>query len=230
MTTEFETKTTHVAAASRRAFLGRIAGLGGAALVAGGLPGLALADERGRIRLRDITTPIVPTRQTTRGADRDFDGNGPIITLGVELFPGRNGRAVFARVIMSARERGGDGSATSIGPLTFEVWRWRPSDGARFVRQIVSRPVTTMRHVSGRGCVGCAQPGRSADGRTFPEDGGMVVTVANRFGGPVREVTLLGDTAGDDISRDRNPHGDTSIRRISFHEVDVIFTDRLVRR
>ncbi|MEX0955477.1 MAG: hypothetical protein WDZ83_09725 [Rhizobiaceae bacterium] len=173
------------------------------------------------LELTDITTPIVP--QAVLRGDREFDGNGPVIVVGVALSVERNGRAIFAAVEMSAREIGGDGSHTAIGPLRFLVWRWHPSDGARFVERINSETIATIRHTSGAGCVfGCAFIGPA-------EDGALIVTVRGRDGGLIRDIRLLGDTAGDDISTDNNPHGDTSIRRIRFNTVDVTFTDRLVR-
>ena len=178
--------------------------------------GVAAADP---LDLDDITTPIVP--QAVLRGDREFDGNGPVIVVGVQLSVERNGRAIFATVEMSAREIGGDGSHTAIGPLRFMVWRWRPADGARFVERINSPTVSTIRHTSGAGCsFGCAFIGPA-------EDGALIVNVAGN--GPVRDVRLLGDTAGDDISTDNNPHGDTSIRRIRFNTIDVTFTNTLIR-
>ena len=171
------------------------------------------------LTLNDINTPIVP--QAVLHGDREFDGHGPVIVVAVGLTVERGGRAIFATVEMSAREIGGDGSHTAIGPLRFLVWRWRPSDGARFVQRINSQTVATIRHTSGAGCVfGCAFIGPA-------EDGALIVTVRGPDGGLVRDIRLLGDTAGDDISTDANPHGDTSIRRIRFNEIDVTFTDRL---
>jgi len=217
------TSTVHRPPCIRTVFarLRRLAFAGLAGLAAAGATlSPTLADERGQIEPRTIDRAIVPTN-VERG-DRDFDGKGPIITVGTRLFVGRNGRAVFAEVIMSAREDGGDGSRTSIGPLTFEVWRWQPTDGARFVREITSPTISTVRFRSGPGCapIGCALIGAA-------EDGGLIVTVNGN--GPVRDIRLLGDTLGDDISTDNNPHGDTSIRRIRFNPVNVIFTDSLVR-
>ena len=40
---------------------------------------------------------------------------------------------------------------------------------------------------------------------------------------PPPPITLLGDTAGDDIPTDANPSGDTSIRAIRFNRIDVTF-------
>lgn len=173
------------------------------------------------LTLDDITTPIVP--QAVLRGDREFNGNGPVIVVGVGLSVERNGRAIFATVEMSARETGGDGSHTAIGPLRFLVWRWRPVDGARFVERINSQTVATIRHTSGAGCsFGCAFIGPA-------EDGALIVTVRGPAGSLIRDIDLLGDTAGDDISTDNNPHGDTSIRRIRFYTIDVTFTDTLVR-
>lgn len=183
---------------------------------------IPLSDARADpLELNDIITPIVP--QTVLRGDREFDGNGPVIVVGVGLSVERNGRAIFATVEMSAREIGGDGSHTAIGPLRFLVWRWRPSDGARFVERINSETIATIRHESGPACLfGCAFIGPA-------EDGALIVTVRGRPGGLIRDIRLLGDTIGDDISTDSNPHGDTSIRRIRFNTIDVTFTDRLVR-
>ena len=189
-----------------------------------GLGSFAYADGHiGTVQLRDISSPIVPT-SARRGADRDFDGNGPIMTLGTRLFVGRGGRAVFAEVFFSAREDGGDGSATSIGPVTFEVWRWRPSDGPNFVARIIDDPVVTTRLPAASGCgpIGCATIGPA-------EDGGLILTHRDRADTYLRDVTYLSDTMGDDISTDNNPHGDTSIRRIRFDDITVEFTNQLAR-
>ncbi len=180
----------------------------------------ALAQDRGTITLRDLTADIVPT-SARPGADRDFDGNGPILVLGTELTIGRGGRAVFASVIFSAREDGGDGTATSIRTAPTEVWRWQPSDGARFVSRILTNPIVTTRLRAVPGCapIGCAIIGPS-------EDGGMILTQRD-LPGYLSTVTYLGDTTGDDISTDNNPHGDTSIRNISFDPLPVEFSTRL---
>ncbi|MFN3207810.1 MAG: hypothetical protein ACE369_02185 [Roseovarius sp.] len=176
--------------------------------------------EEGTIALRDLTADIVPTAARP-GADRDFDGNGPILTLGTELTIGRGGRAIFASVIFSAREDGGDGTATSIRTAPTEVWRWQPSDGARFVSRILVDPVVTTRLRAVPGCapIGCAIIGPS-------EDGGMILTQRD-LPGYLASVTYLGDTTGDDISTDPNPHGDTSIRNISFDPIRVEFSNQL---
>lgn len=165
------------------------------------------------LTLRDITTAIVPTRVLE--GDREFDGNGPILDTRVELTIERSGRAIFANVTFSAREDGGDGSLTEIGPVRFEVWRWNPSD-SHFVLSINSPTVSTISHHSAPGCglLGCGVLGPS-------EDGGLIVTVAPDTPGPVRDITLLGDTTGDDISTDDNPEGDTSIRGIRFNPIEV---------
>ncbi|MEO1138902.1 MAG: hypothetical protein AAFW87_05540 [Pseudomonadota bacterium] len=179
-----------------------------------------LAQEIGTIDLRDLTNDIVPT-SARPGADRDFDGNGPIMSLGTELTIGRGGRAVFVSVIFSAREDGGDGTATSIRTRPMEVWRWKPEDGPRFVSRIITDPIATtrLRAVPGCGPIGCGTIGPA-------EDGGLILTQSD-LPGYLNAVTYLSDTLGDDISTDQNPHGDTSIRNISFDAITVEFSDRL---
>ena len=51
-----------------------------------------------------------------------------------------------------------------------------------------------------------------------------MMTVDADSTGPVQMVRLIGDTMGDDISDDSNPHGDTSIRAIVFNPLAVEFT------
>lgn len=180
----------------------------------------AIAQDTGMIQLRDLTADIVPT-SARAGADRDFDGNGPIMVLGTELTIGRGGRAIFASVLFSAREDGGDGTATSIRTRPVMVWRWQPSDGARFVSRILTDPIATTRLRAVPGCapIGCATIGPA-------EDGGLILTQRD-LPGYLESVTYLSDTTGDDISTDQDPHGDTSIRNISFDDIRVEFTDRL---
>ena len=172
-----------------------------------------------RITLNDITEAIVPTLNLS--GDRDFDGNGPIMDIDVELTIERGGRAIFAHINFSAHEDGGDNSRTEIGPVNFLVWRWRPSDGLHFVHAINSPTRSSIRHRSAPGCgVPCATVGR-VESEFEVEDGGLITTVVSETPGPVRDITLLGDTTGDDISTDDDPHGDTSIRRIRFNQIDV---------
>ena len=171
------------------------------------------------ITLRHITTPIVPTSNPT--GDRDFGGNGPRMTVGVELSIERGSRADFAHVPFSARELGGDGSFTQIGPVPVLVWRWEDESCLRLVEAINSQTFTVLSHDSGSGCgFGCARIGAQADG-------GALVTVVPRDPGPIVDVTLHGDTSGDDISTDDDPHGDTSIRAIRFRPIDVTFAPSL---
>ena len=171
------------------------------------------------ITLRDITTPIVPTSNPT--GDRDFGGNGPRLTVGVELSIERGGRAIFAHVSFSARELGGDGSFTQIGPVPVLVWRWEDETCLRLAETINTQTFSVLSYDGGPGCgFGCARIGAQ-------EDGGGIVTVVPQAPGPVLEVTLLGDTSGDDISTDDNPHGDTSIRAIRFRPIDVTFAPSL---
>ena len=171
----------------------------------------ASAQETGILHLTSITTPIVPTAVIT--GDREFGGNGPNMYIGVTLEVGRGGRAIFAHVEFSARETGGDGSFTRTEE-TFEVWRWQPSDGARFVSRI-DRPVWGTVVLSRPTCAGTC---------LGSEDGALMMTVDADSTGPVHMVRLIGDTMGDDISDDSNPHGDTSIRAIVFNPLTVEFT------
>ena len=173
----------------------------------------AAANEIVTIDLMDIERAIVPTATNT--GDRDFNGS-PTVIVGVELAVGQRGRAIFANVTMIA-SRGRLRTSTT---QQFMVWRWNPSEDIRTVQRILARPVTVRFDELPRGCgFGCGRI--VAAGAGSPEDGGVVVTrnVAGR--GMVRQVRVLGDTSGDDISTDANPHGDTSIRAIRFRPIQV---------
>ena len=172
--------------------------------------------------LRDITDPIIP-RQANADADRDFDGNGPDMAVVVHIGIARGGRAIFANVEFTASERGGDGSAAATGSQTFELWRWQPADGARFVRRILTDNAAVAILPVPNDCrASCAITGPVEDGAPL-----QVLTLSGNA--LVNQITYLGDTMGDDISTDDNPHGDTSIRRITFHDIRVEFTDQLAR-
>lgn len=175
------------------------------------------------ISLRDITTPIVPTSNPV--GDREFGGNGPRMTVGVDLSIERGGRAIFANVTFTAVELGGDGSRTEIGPVPIMVWRWEDEPCPQLVQTINTQSFALLSHDSSPGCgFGCATIARPG---TTEEDGGLIVTLPPQNPGPVSSITLLGDTSGDDISTDNNPHGDTSIRAIRFNPIDVTFAPSL---
>lgn len=180
----------------------------------------ASAQQTGTIALRELTADIVPT-EARAGADRDLDGDGPTMTFGTELTIGRGGRAVFASVIFIARENDGNVKATSIRTAPTKLWRWQLTNGARFVSRILTDPIVATRLSAVPHCapIGCAVSGPS-------QNGSPILTLRN-MPGYLSTVTYLGDTTGDDISTDQNPHGDTSIRNISFDPIQVEVSSQL---
>lgn len=180
------------------------------ALLAAATPAVA---ERANLTLDDITRPIVPTELLA--GDREFGGNGPAMVLQTRLFPSRGGASIIALVTFRAEETGGDGSFTRIGPLAFEVWR---SERGERVSYIVDNPGARVAWVSrpGSGPFGTATIGPA-------EDGALIRTQTGA--GFIQSVTYLGDTLGDDISTDTDPHGDTSVRRIRFAPITVELMD-----
>ena len=167
--------------------------------------------------LKDIFTPLVPT-SNPRG-DREFGGNGPRIIIDVELRPAWEGKAIFAHVRMNATELGGDGSTTN-GTWTYPVWR-QGASSSWCVRRVLGNTSQRIEFVSSAGDDPfAAQPGGLPRGVVKKEDGGYVVRLHQR-GGFVDYVDVIGDTTGDDISTDDNPHGDTSIRYIKLGNVMV---------
>ncbi|MBF9036062.1 hypothetical protein HKCCE2091_17585 [Rhodobacterales bacterium HKCCE2091] len=176
-----------------------------AALAVAAAPAMA---ERIDIDLAAITDDIVPTR--VLAGDREFGGNGPHMVVDGRLLVTRGGTALVAEITFRAEETGGDGSFTRI-TRNFEVWR---SERGERIDYVLGGGVDRAEWVSSPGCsFGCGFVGPH-------EDGALIVT--RRFDGPLfSEITYLGDTAGDDISTDDNPHGDTSIREIRFRPITV---------
>ena len=167
--------------------------------------------------LKDIFQPLVPTANP-RG-DREFGGNGPRITIDVELKPAWGGKAIFAHVRMDATEIGGDGSTTN-GSWSYPVWR-QGASSSWCVRRVLGNSTQRIQYVSRKGDDPlAAQPGGLPRGVVKKEDGGYVVRLPQR-GGFVEYVDVMGDTSGDDISTDNNPHGDTSIRYIKLGNIQV---------
>ena len=155
-----------------------------------------------------ITSPIVP--QAVLRGDREFGGNGPDLSVRVELSVERGGRAVFAHVTFTAAETGGDFSTTEI-TRAIQIWRWHP--GLPLVRSIEA-PVWFDTVRSRETCGMCAGA----------PDGAYPTVMTGGPYGVVEAVHMIGDTMGDDISTDLNPHGDTHIRSITFNPVLVEFS------
>lgn len=188
--------------------------LGSALVSAAATPGHAGSVN---LELKDIFTPLVPTANP-RG-DREFGGNGPRITIDVELKPAWGGKAIFAHVQMNATEIGGDGSTTN-GSWSYPVWR-QGASSSWCVRRVLGETRQRIRFTSTAGDNPfAAQPGGLPRSVIKKEDGGYVVRLHQR-GGFVDYVDVIGDTTGDDISTDDNPHGDTSIRYIKLGNVLV---------
>ena len=197
--------------------LARRTSLAALSLIIAAIAAPTAAQEAGIVTLNDITQAIVPT--STNTGDRDFNGT-PVIVMDVQLNIGQRGRAIYATVGMTARR----GNLRTFTRQQFLVWRWNPAEDIRVVRRILT-PGVTIRFddLPGTCGFGCARV--VAGGSTSrPEDGGLIVDRDVPGRGLVRQVRLLGDTMGDDISTDQNPHGDTSIRSIRFRPIRVEFS------
>ncbi len=188
--------------------------LGSALVATSGSPSVASSVD---LELKDIFQPLVPTANP-RG-DLEFGGNGPRITIDVELRPARGGKAIFAHVRMNATEIGGDGSTTT-GSWSYPVWR-QGAGSSWCVRRVQGDASHRIQFVSIKGDdPAAAQPGGLARGVVKKEDGGYVVRRHKR-GGFVEYVDVMGDSSGGDISTDDNPQGDTSIRYIKLGKIRV---------
>ena len=172
------------------------------------------AAERMDIELGAITSAIVPTQ--VLAGDREFGGNGPFMVVETRLTPANGGTRLMATVTFRAEETGGDGSFTRITTAPIEVWH---SQRGERIDYIVGNSVARVQWTSAAGNGPFSNTGILGPS----EDGGRIVTRPGA--GFINQITYLGDTMGDDISTDQNPHGDTSIRRITFNPITIETVD-----
>jgi len=143
--------------------------------------------------------PYCPTKLL--GGDREFDGHGPEIWAWIKLKI-VDKKYIDATVYMHARETTHDWSETE-GTWTKRIYT---APAGYEIKAIESGTYSEVHYVSRAGVSsftpqGLMQAIGDARGADVPfKDDGLV-----------RRWHIVGDTAGDDISTDDNPHGDTSV-------------------
>jgi hypothetical protein len=131
--------------------------------------------------------------------DPEFNGNGPEITVGAGVSPSADGRRLELHLTYVAEETGGDGS-TAFGTRTITLFE-EPGRTIGTVYTDASHSVTAV----DTGDPGCC-------GESF---------LTQSFGAAelIRQVVMVGDTGGDDISTDSNCTNDTRLQRIWLNPV-----------
>jgi len=139
--------------------------------------------------------------------DREFAGNGPLITIDVDaaISPAMN--SVVATIFFSAAEIGGDTVLTQQFTRTLYT---APAGST-----IVSIDSPTTSHIEAESPDGGFEVGECGDGPVVPA-GDIDIT-----GGLVASVSMIGDTGFLDVSDDPNCACDTRVNDLVFNEVSV---------
>lgn len=135
------------------------------------------------------------------GGDREFSGHGPEIWAWIKLEV-RNQNTLVATVYMHARETVNDWSETE---GTWEKVVYTAPAGYT-ISKLVSGKYSEVHYVSRPGVNAFTPAGlRTALGSTAGTD------VPFKDDGLVARWNIVGDTGGDDISTDDDPHDDTQV-------------------
>lgn len=155
----------------------------------------------------DSTVEIMPSTigpycpKKLLGGDREFDGHGPEIWAWIRLKI-VDKKHIDATVYMHARETTHDWSETE-GTWTKRLYT---APAGYEIRQILSGQYSEVHYIS--------KPGVNAftpQGLVQAIGGARGNDVPFKDDGLVRRWHIVGDTAGDDISDDDNPHDDTQV-------------------
>ncbi|MCR9164267.1 MAG: hypothetical protein ACE37F_24725 [Nannocystaceae bacterium] len=154
--------------------------------------------------------PPPPPFLSVMNGDREFDGNGPEITIDVSIEA--VGNAVVADIHFLARETDGGDSSLEFRPSYKRVIGTVPSHLE--IAGFVSDTSSTIQVVSEK--AGWETWGGCNDGDV------IMAGPADISGGLVASAQLIGDTGSDDISDDANCSCDMRVDDIVFNEIEVL--------
>ncbi len=158
---------------------------------------------------KDETPPPPPFRSIMTGG-RDFEGNGPAITIDVELEA--DGNRVLADIRFRAQET--DGGDTSLDFIpSFKRVIGRVPDGLE-IAGFVGDTSSTIQLTSPK--AGWETWGGCNDGAVL-EAGPAEIT-----GDFIASALIIGDTGHDDISDDADCNCDMRVEDIVFNEIEVL--------
>lgn len=147
--------------------------------------------------------------QALLAGDREFDGNGPIMRVEVDLDVSSDERSVEATIYFHARETVPDHSETEI--MWTETLLTLADPSERIATILADTECVLDNIISGKA-------GTQIVAGTHSDNEQKRLYCDAEF--PIREIMLVGDTGGDDISDDSDPHDDTRIR-VVFDEFEV---------
>lgn len=139
--------------------------------------------------------------------DREFAGNGPLMTIEVDAALSPDATSVVATILFSAVEIGGDTSITQ----QFTRTLYSAPSGST----ILSIDSATSSSIVAESPDGGFEIGQCGDGPLVPA-GDISIT-----GGLVASVAMIGDTGFLDVSDDNNCFCDTRVDNLVFNPVSV---------
>jgi hypothetical protein len=163
-------------------------------------------DNEAHVFLSNINEVLCP--QAVTEGDREFAGHGPRVTNTITLEI-RNTREIWAVIDFTARETVSDWSTTRA------VWERRVfvAPTGRTIAQILTPNITNFEFISqGSGTQFVGPNGNS--GNT------VNITTPMNF---IRQMAIVGDTGGNDISTDNDCTDDTRIENIQFFPIRIRF-------
>jgi hypothetical protein len=165
-------------------------------------------DNEIHVYLNDINEILCP--QTVTRGDREFNGNGPRIETNITLQI-RNNTEIWAIINFTATETAPDFSTTN---AIFER-RVFTSPRNRRIAQIITPTTSNTVFTSPSG-------GFQFIGPVGDSSNTVTITEPMNF---IRNMAIVGDTGGDDISNDSNCHDDTRIENIRFFPIKIRFAN-----
>ena len=153
---------------------------------------------------------LCPNRHT-RG-DREFNGNGPRINITTTLSIQNNQSEIWVNIDYKAEETEKDWS-TVVGNWDYKVYT---APSGKKIKDIIQDKTTLFEHMSGRS-------GIQLIANLVSTDGNVVSSIEKGYWSAIREIKVVGDTGGDDISTDGDCNDDTRIEEINFRQLYVIF-------
>jgi hypothetical protein len=170
--------------------------------------GYVNTDNEVHVFLNDINEILCP--QTVTRGDREFNGNGPRIQTNITLQI-RNNTEIWAIINFTATETAPDFSTTN---AIFER-RVFTSPTNRRISQIITPTTSNTVFISSGG-------GFQFIGPIGDSSNTVTITEPMNF---IRNMSIVGDTGGDDISNDSNCNDDTRIERIRFSPIKIRFAN-----
>jgi hypothetical protein len=172
-------------------------------------PPASSAERSETVTLNNITTELCPT--TLAAGDREF-GGGPVINTTILLEKTPDEKGIDAVIYYTATETAGDNS-TAVGSFRQRVYTASPGIRIASIESVYFQ----SKVVDFRGRGAGSEFGICNEGQ---------VEVPPVSGSSVREIVVVGDTGGNDVSAGGGCRCDTKIKSIRFNTIRIRVANR----